>query len=193
MIKRYNTGKPCKYGHYSDRLLSNNCCIECAKIRLKTWQSSNPDKVKQLDKNRHARDREKRNSRQRQYAKLNVAAATLRKSAWAKCNRERASEIQRKWNEQNRHKINAYAANRRCLLRGAGVHTGDDIKNIYMAQSGLCGTCGVLLKKWHVDHIIPISKGGSNESHNLQLLCKKCNLRKSNKSLQEFLEILRNE
>jgi len=32
-----------------------------------------------------------------------------------------------------------------------------------------------------VDHVLPLSKGGTDDIHNLQLLCKKCNLDKSDK------------
>jgi 5-methylcytosine-specific restriction endonuclease McrA len=50
-------------------------------------------------------------------------------------------------------------------------------------QRWRCGTCGVSLSKQsgsHVDHIRPISLGGSNELTNLQILCAKCNMGKSN-------------
>ncbi|MDR2585138.1 MAG: HNH endonuclease [Prevotellaceae bacterium] len=55
-----------------------------------------------------------------------------------------------------------------------------EVEAIYSRDGGKCVFCGST-EKIHIDHIIPFSKGGSNEVENLQLLCQKCNLEKSNK------------
>jgi hypothetical protein len=45
----------------------------------------------------------------------------------------------------------------------------------------ICKKCGCAdLSELHIDHIIPWSKGGETIIDNLQTLCKKCNLHKSN-------------
>lgn len=43
-----------------------------------------------------------------------------------------------------------------------------------------CADCGATNQetRLHIDHIVPISKGGSNKKENLQVLCKDCNLAK---------------
>ncbi len=47
-----------------------------------------------------------------------------------------------------------------------------------------CCICGAAKKdgvKLHVDHIVPVSKGGKTTMNNLQTLCERCNVGKSNK------------
>ncbi len=47
-----------------------------------------------------------------------------------------------------------------------------------------CQICGATARdgvKLHVDHIVPVSKGGKTEPKNLRTLCDRCNLGKSNK------------
>lgn len=51
---------------------------------------------------------------------------------------------------------------------------------VYKRDHGTCVNCGSK-EKLHFDHIIPFSRGGSNEVENIQILCAKCNLTKSNK------------
>lgn len=51
---------------------------------------------------------------------------------------------------------------------------------VYKRDGGRCVYCGSV-ENLHLDHIIPFSRGGATNVENLQLLCQKCNLEKSNK------------
>ena len=54
-----------------------------------------------------------------------------------------------------------------------------------------CMMCGQTNKpqEFHIDHILPKSKFPSSHPWNLQLLCKKCNLEKSDDVLDEIIPI----
>lgn len=52
-IKTYNTGKSCKYGHYSDRLIKNRTCLECAKQRTRSWRLANFEHIKEYSSTYH--------------------------------------------------------------------------------------------------------------------------------------------
>lgn len=56
----------------------------------------------------------------------------------------------------------------------------DVVDAIWNRDGGKCVYCGSN-ENLHLDHIIPFSKGGDTSIENLQLLCQKCNLEKSNK------------
>ena len=53
-------------------------------------------------------------------------------------------------------------------------------QNVWKRDGGKCVMCGSR-ERLEYDHIIPISKGGSNTERNIELLCEKCNRNKSDK------------
>lgn len=50
---------------------------------------------------------------------------------------------------------------------------------VWRRDGGKCVRCGSR-KKLEYDHIVPVSRGGSNTARNIELLCETCNRKKSN-------------
>jgi 5-methylcytosine-specific restriction endonuclease McrA len=51
------------------------------------------------------------------------------------------------------------------------------VQALYELCGGRCAYCSVLLKgiEYHIDHILPIAVGGTNQLYNLVLACRSCN------------------
>ena len=68
----------------------------------------------------------------------------------------------------------------------------EQVKEIYRRakedKNVRCYICGkkIPMGERHVDHIIPISKGGTSKPSNLAIACKECNLRKHAKTPEEI-------
>ena len=59
---------------------------------------------------------------------------------------------------------------------------------LFGRQEGLCAGCNVMFpfRNFTIDHIVPLSRGGTDHLENLQLLCGACNSLKGNRP-QEYL------
>lgn len=44
-LRRYFTGKPCKYGHVAERFVCDKSCAECRNINSVQWKKDNKEKV----------------------------------------------------------------------------------------------------------------------------------------------------
>jgi 5-methylcytosine-specific restriction endonuclease McrA len=96
--------------------------------------------------------------------------------------------------------VRALNHKRKARRAGAkGSHTKAEIKELLQQQNNLCANpycridiSGVDPKTGrsmrHLDHIVPLVKGGSNSIENLQWLCITCNTSKHDKDQDEWLE-----
>jgi len=156
-------------GHHKRKGANNRRSIK--------WQADNRDKA------RIAARKWKSANRKRvvAYVKANYA--------------EKASAVKEKvaaWRKANPEKVRTSNRNRRALRTAAGgQHTPEDIARLLVIQKRKCAYCRTLLDaKFHADHILPISKGGSNDRRNLQLTCVKCNLTKGNRHPIEHARLI---
>ena len=69
-----------------------------------------------------------------------------------------------------------------------GNFTVQDVREKYQSQRGECFYCHCVLDgAYHVDHYIPLSKGGTNWPDNLVIACAKCNLTKGDRMPDDFV------
>lgn len=67
--------------------------------------------------------------------------------------------------------------------RAIGSFKASDVVAQLKRQAWACRGCGadMTVTGFHVDHRVPLAKGGSNTADNIQCLCPTCNLRKGAK------------
>jgi len=64
-------------------------------------------------------------------------------------------------------------------LKPENSFTESDLQTIKIKSRFRCFWCGANISEmYHIDHIIPLSKGGNNEPSNICLSCEKCNFSK---------------
>lgn len=103
--------------------------------------------------------------------------------------REKTSHKNRRWRKNNPEVTRAIDHRKRAKRRSApGMHTADDIRRIHKEQDGHCFWCDVSISEaYHVDHYIPLFRGGSNDPDNLVIACAECNLKKGALMPWDFL------
>lgn len=178
------------------------------------WQEANRDRCRELSRNWHHKNRDKAIEKSRQYYWDNRNDALQKHKLWEAENRDVVRRLARETYERNKGRYqeknrNHYAANKELYrardrnrqaleLSCDGSHTAQEILDLFDRQYGLCAIphCREPLQtsgkdKFHADHMVPLSRGGSNGIGNIQLTCPTCNKQKGAKTMEEFLNVYR--
>ena len=147
-------------------------CKACARAKDRKWRATNPDKQKTYD------------------AKRNQEARRAYLAKWRAENREYRQTTTSKWFADNPVAKLIYAQNRRARKLDAGGKLSKDLaKRLFKLQRGKCACCGKPLgDNYHLDHIMPLALGGTNEDSNIQLLRAECNMQKHAKHPVDFMQ-----
>lgn len=200
--KYYRPTKACRNGHLALRRISDSVCVECEHARLLKWKRKNaehvrdrdrrqkskdPSKLREQGRARYAADPEYHRAKAKRHYDKHPERLKARRRAYHHATYPRDEEMRaeaqvraREWALKNPEKAKQNTRNGKAKRRNVpGQHTVEDIERIMKQQRGRCAYCRIRLGTYHIDHVQPVSKGGTNYARNIQLTCVKCNLEKS--------------
>lgn len=160
------------------------------------YRRENREKVLEGKRTHYKKTREADLATSKRYYEENKEAMLAYKRQWYLANREQHAAKTKAYYEKNKDKCFAYSRKRKALKRGAKhePYTEDDLNVLWYDQGGCCFYCQTpLFSVYHVEHVIPLSRGGADALSNVQLACPTCNLRKGVKNAEEFMEVLERE
>lgn len=183
-----------------------------AKRCISEWQQRNPDRVKAIQRRHYETHTEKRKENSRKWREANQSRDKARnrafyhshkqkRRAYLDANRgahneharlsrrrhpERVAAYARRYRAQKPHILKAISNRRRARkLAAGGSFTAGEWRALCVLYDHTCLCCGRREPEITLvaDHVVPLSKNGSNDIGNIQPLCFSCNSRKYNRTI----------
>lgn len=125
------------------------------------------------------------------------------KSSYYQANRDRFLEKRKTYVSENKELIASQYVDQRkkCFFKyrrkslkfrgGSDCATVAEISRLWKSQRGICTLTGRRLNRSnaHLDHIIPLTKGGTSDAGNLRWIHKRANYAKHNMLDPEFIQL----
>jgi len=136
---------------------------------MREFYKKNPEKIK---------------SRAAKYFQENREVQNQNRKVFYLNNFQRHADNSKKWAENNPIKVRAIKAANRAKRNKAPRYlvTSKEIEQMISKPCFYCNQSG----SSHLDHIVPLSRGGSHSIGNLIGACAKCNLTKNAKTIMEW-------
>lgn len=184
-LNKYNTGKPCKRGHFADRYTKSAQCVECVKIQSSVWKLENP---------------EKQSASVKKWIKGNQELHTIRVKRWQAANKDKIRIDAKAWVAANPDKVRAKA--KRYIQRHPDAYTARSVISVarrakrvpkwltsddrwMMREAYKLAKLRTIMFGfvWEVDHVVPLRGeivSGLHVPTNLQVIPKADNRNKRN-------------
>lgn len=193
-ISEFNKNKNSKDGHRA-------ACKQC----MSAYRKANSEKIKKQKDEWTKNNIEKVREGKKKYRQENFEKISRQKKEWRQKNIDRCREqsklnhlkrkekgIKSDWAKNNPDKVKEikrnYKHRRREIEKTSGLST-KDFKSWVDSQEKVCKYCSTCCKdNYHIDHMNPLSRGGLHSLDNLAIACPTCNLTKSNKPLDVWLQ-----
>lgn len=161
--------------YYKDKSKKDGLSSSCKSCKNKQnieYQATNKESKAEYDKNRRTVNRETINKKKRDYY------------------HSTGKYVEKIWRAANWDKVLTYAKNskakRRALERSYKLPSTELITWVDN-EPKVCKYCGCdCSTKYHIDHVVPLARGGAHAIHNLVIACPFCNISKGKKLLSEW-------
>lgn len=176
--------------------------------RSRQYYAEHKQQASDYGKRRRLKNPEKKREQDRRYRETHSIEKRTRDRQYKEDHKVERIQQSRKYYEEHKEEILAYTKqyyqsergiiakraashNRRARRKKApGSHTTEQLYEQFMMQEGKCFYCKVELQharnSWNADHVIPLSRGGSNDIENIVIACPLCNRRKHGKLPHEW-------
>lgn len=171
--------KAVSYNTYLLYTFGYRYCSGCKTIQTINSFSSSPAKIslsslcRKCNKEYYSDNKEKEAARGKKYREENKEKISFQRRKYRQNNKEKIATRNKKWQQANPGKIAGYSSSRRAREYNAippnqTKSEASEIADFYADKP----------KGYHVDHIVPLAKGGTHSLINLQYLTAEENHRK---------------
>jgi len=146
---------------------------EKARACRERWKNANPEKDK---------------AAKRKYYDAHREEEIQKVCDKQKKNPEWVAQRNKKWKAAHPEAVSQMSSKRRARIASAdGRYSRKDVLEKFEQQCGKCYWCKKEINgRYHVDHVVPLSRGGSNWPSNIVITCPHCNMSKNDKLPEEW-------
>jgi len=168
------------YSSHSKKDGLQYCCHKCSYMASRKWIEKNTTYVKVRRHKRYMREGQQTREKWREWRTEKLSAPDG--DEWREKRRQTNRRACEKYRKNHPERRRASWTRRRSAKQASDENfTGEQWLELCEKYEHCCVACGER-RKLTPDHIVPLSKGGSNGIDNIQPLCGHCNSAKRTKS-----------
>lgn len=178
---------------YKNKATQDGLQAQCKSCRKK-YREKNRDKEAERKKKYREKNRDKVLEIQKKYREKNRDKVAEHNKKYREKNRDKVAEIQKKYREENPLKTRAHTHKRRALKLETTIEP-IDLNLVWDDSFGICFLCETPMDQQYtypdprlpsLEHVIPLSRGGTHTYDNLTYTHLQCNNRKLASLIEEM-------
>lgn len=186
--KLWQQANPEKVKAYREKAKLNPVSALMKKLANKEWKQS--PKGKEARQRHYQNNKEKVLEQTKNYYTLNKEKMDEYRKSWIENNQDKKKQYSRNYAEAHPEMINLSSKRRRALQQEVvGTFTKDEWEDVLKKYDYQCLKCRKGNIKLTIDHVVPLSRGGTNFITNIQPLCAPCNSSKGTKTIDYRISI----